>query len=216
MRISKYLLSCARCMKLLLCLPIVLQIACSSVADKNEIADWIELSFFVDALIEIQLKVPPAKIGKELDRMQFIVTEDDSSASLFMAGYDPGKGRDRDLLMIHISGVVVHVERENEDETGLSLEDIKNKIYLSRPDATEHFEFVGEQIFNNYSWLRINLVGGTQRKGVSYASPIHKNYVLILNMIMYGENSNKTKLFSHRHETLKEVVKSVRISSIND
>jgi len=60
------------------------------------------------------------------------------------------------------------------------------------------------------------LVGGTQRKGVSYALPIHENYALILSMTMYGQDSDKTKLFSHRHETLKEVVKSVRISSISD
>jgi hypothetical protein len=133
-----------------------------------------------------------------------------------MTSYDPGKGRDRDLLMTHISGIVIHVERKNDDGIGLSLEDIKNEIYLSRPDAVQHFEFVGEQIFNGVSWLRINLVGGTQRKGVSYALPIHENHVLILSMSIYGQDSNKTKLFSHRHETLKEVVKSVRISSIYD
>jgi len=203
-------------MKLLLCLPIVMQVACFSVADKNEIADWIELSFFIDAMIEIQLEVPPAKIGKELDRMQFIGTKDDSPMRLFIASYDPGKGRDRDLLMTHISGVVIHVDRENDDGVGLSLEDIKNKIYLSRSDGAENFEFGGEQVFTGHSWLRIDLVGGTQRKGVSYALPIHENYALILSMSMYGQDSDKTKLFSHRHETLKEVVKSVRISSISD
>ena len=203
-------------MKLLMCFPIVMQVACSSAAEKTELVDWIELNFLIDAMIEIQLKVPPAKIGKELNKMQFIVTKDDSFTGLFNASYDPGKGRDRDLLMIHMSGDVVHVERENVDGVGLSLEDIKNEIYLSRPDGAESFEFAGEHIFNGRSWLRINLVGGTQRKGVSYASPIHENYALILMMTMYGQDSDKTKLFSHRHETLKEVVKSVRISSISD
>jgi len=202
-------------MKLLLCFSIVMQIACSSVADKNEFSDWIELSFLVDAMIEIQLKVPPAKIGKELERMQFIGTKDDSPESLFIASYDPGKGRDRDLLLTRISGVVVHVERENEDGAGLSLEDIKNKIYLSRSNANQEFQFVGEQNFIGCSWLRVNLIGG-YRKGVAYSTSIHDDYVLILMMSMYGEKPNKTKLFSHRHETLKEVVKSVRISSIND
>ena len=55
-------------MKLLLCFPIVLQVACSSVTEKTELVDWPELSFFIDGIIEIQLKVPPAKTGKKLNK----------------------------------------------------------------------------------------------------------------------------------------------------
>jgi hypothetical protein len=215
MRICKYSVPSPWWIKLLMCLLIIMQVACSSAAEKTELADWVELSFLIDGMIEIQLKVPPVKIGKELNKMQFIGTKDESPESLFIASYDPGRGRDRDLLLIRISGVVVHVERENEDGVGLSLEEIKNKIYLSRSNANQDFEFIGDQNFTGRSWLRVNLIGG-YRKGVAYSTPIQDEYVLILMMSMYGEKSSKTKLFSHRHETLKEVVKSVRISSIND
>lgn len=215
MRCCKFFFWRHWCKTILSCLPVLMQIACSSVSEKTEMRDWIELSFLVDGAIDIQLKVPPEKNRKGTDRMQFIGTKDDSSARLFIAGYDPGRGKYRDISMIHILGVVVRVERENDDGTNLSHEDIQNEIYMSRPNAAETFEFIGEQVFTGQSWLRINLIGGTQRKGVSYALSLNKNYALILTMYMYGEESNKTRLFKKRQETLEQILATVKVSTVD-
>jgi hypothetical protein len=190
-------------------------LACSSAARSTELTEWPELSFFIDGIIEIWLKVPPEKFGKESPEMQFIGIKDDSPTRLFLASYDPGKGRNSDLLLTLIGGVIIRVEGENSDGVDLSLEDIKNEIYLSRPDVNQYFEFVGKQNFAGRSWLKINLIGG-QRQGVSYSAPIQDNYVLVLSMSMYGKESNKTRLFKDRLKTMIEIVKSVRISSISD
>ncbi len=64
----------------------------------------------------------------------------------------------REIPMIYLSGAVARLKRENDSEAGLSLEDIKNRIYLSRPDATEEFDFAGEQVVAGRSWLRINFL----------------------------------------------------------
>jgi len=192
-----------------------MQVACSAVEENTELADWSELGFVIDGMMEIKLRLPPAKMGKELDQMQFITVEkDDVLTGMFIASYDPGRGRDRGLLLVRISGVVARVGNKSAEAGGLSLEDIKRDIYLSRPDATKEFEVLGEEIISDQSWLRVNLIGDT-RKGVVFSRPVFKNYVLILGMSMWGEESDKTRLFKKRQETLEQILATVKVSTVD-
>jgi len=174
-------------------------------------ADWLDLGFLIDGIIEIHLKVPPAENGKESNRMQFIGTTDEPNERMFIASYDPGRGRDRDLNLVRISGVVSRINREIDRGSILSIAEIKNDIYLSRPDAAEHFEIIGEKVLYGHSLLQVNLIG-EQRNGVFYSLPIHKNYVLNLRMSMWGEESSKTRLFRKRHETLKKILSTLQVT----
>lgn len=198
----------------LLGLLFLVQIACSSTTEITDMTRWSELNFLVDGIIDIQLRVPLEENGKAPEKMQFIGTKYNSRERMFIEAYDQGTGEYRELLMTHIMGVVVRVERKNMDGTNLSHKDIEKYIYLSRPNAAEEFEIVGEHLIAGRTWLRINLVGGTQKRGASFALPIDKNYVFILTMYMYGENADETRLYQKRMETLERVLTTVQVSTI--
>jgi hypothetical protein len=80
---------------------------------------------------------------------------------------------------------------------------------LASPDYPRRFELDGEQIYPDREWLRIKLKG--EPYGVSYATPIHKNLMLILLMTVYGEEANESRLFAEREETLEQMLTTVRI-----
>jgi len=173
---------------------------------------WFELEFIVDGKVDIQLAVPPAKAEEQLFEPQFITSSLDSYERLFIADYDPGWGRDRDLLLSGFASNIRRVDLGLSNSSDLSLEYIKNNEYLARPNASELFEIVGEVTFNERAWLHVNLIGGNQ-KGISYATVVNGEYILLISVSIYGEGSDKTNLFSIRHETLKKIVNSVRIST---
>jgi len=170
------------------------------------------MDYMVDGRADIQFLVPPAKAGDELFEPQFISTVPEPIQSILFAMYDPGSWNNRGLLLTRITSTIIRIEREFDDEPAPTLDYIKNDIYLARDDAEQKFDIVGEVKFDNYSWFRVNLIGG-YRRGISYSTLIDDDYVLIISLSMYGEESDKTSLFQARHETLKKVVNSVKIST---
>ena len=185
--------------------------SCASQRDAP-INQWFKMDYIVDGRVDIQFIIPPAKAGAELSEPQFISTVPEPGQSMLFASYDPGSWGNRGLLLTRITSTIIRIEREFDDEPAPSLDYIRNDIYLSRDDAKKKFDIMGEVYFDNYSWLRVNLISG-YRRGISYSTLIGDDYVLILTMSMYGEESDKTNLFRTRHETLKKVINSVKIST---
>jgi hypothetical protein len=171
---------------------------------------WPEMQFIVDGRVEIKLIVPPAKSEPGIFDTQSIHTSIGSLERLFLAFYDPGKGRDRDLLLTHIGSTIIHLKNHGNDKSNPSFESIKNDIYLAGEGSKRKFDFAGEVNFNNRPWLQVNLIGGS-REGISYATIIDGGYALIVTMSIYGEKADQTRLFGNRHETLKTIVNSVQI-----
>lgn len=200
---TRTIVVCFLCLAFLSC--------CASRRDAP-IDQWFEMDFIVDGRADIQFLVPPAKAGKELFELQFISTVPEPVQSMLYASYDPGSWGNRGLLLTSITSTVFRIEPKLDDESTPSLDFIKSYIYLSRTDAQKEFDIVGQDDFNNHSWLRVNLISG-YRRGVSYSTLIGDDYVLILTMSMYGEESDKTSLFQARHGTLKKMVNSVKIST---
>ena len=172
---------------------------------------WFWMEFIVDGRIDIQLMVPPAEAEAEMSEPQFINSSSESFERLFIASYDPGWGRNRGLLLTKFASSLKRIEPKLVPESGLSLEYIKNNVYLARDDAAKEFDIVGEVIFNDQPWLRVNLIGG-HRKGILYATIVNEEYMLLVAMNIYGKDSDQTKLYSTRHETLKKIVNSVKFS----
>ncbi len=171
---------------------------------------WPELHFIVDGKVEIQFRVPPAKAKAELFEPQFISTVLDPTQTMMFASYDPGSWSNRGLLLTSITATVFRLEPNPYQESALTLGDIKNDIYLSRADSAEEFD-IGEEItVNNRRWARVNLIGG-YRRGISYATVVGKHYAFVLSVSLFGEDSDKTRLFQTRHETLKQVIRTTRI-----
>ena len=200
---SRKIVMCFLCLAFLNC--------CASQRDAP-INQWLKMDYIVDGRADIQFLVPPAKAGEELFEPQFISTVPDPIQSMLYASYDPGSWGNRGLLLTSITSTIFRIEPKLNEESTPSLDYIKNYIYLSRADAQNEFDIVGQVKFENYSWLRVNLISG-YRRGISYSTLIGDDYVLILTMSMYGEESDKTGLFRARHETLKKVVNSVKIST---
>ena len=176
------------------------------------VEQWLGMEFIVDGRIDIQVMVPPAKVGVEKLGPHFINATPKSFERLFIASYDPGWGRDRGLLLTKFASSVKRIEPKLGHESGPPLEYIKNNVYLAHDDAAKDFDIVGEVIFNDQPWLRVNLISG-HRRGVSYATIVNGEYILLVSIFMYGEESDQTRLFSVRHETLKKVVNSVKFST---
>ena len=193
----------------LLCLALL-----SSCASRRDapISQWLEMDYIIDGRADIQFIVPPAEAGEELFEPQFISTVPDPIQSILFASYDPGSWGNRGILLTRITSTIIRIEREFNNEPAPSLDYIKNDIYLARADAKKEFDIVGKVKFDNYSWLRVNLIGG-YREGISYSTLVGDDYILILSLSVYGEESDKTSLFRARHETLKKVVNSVKIST---
>lgn len=185
---------------------------CCTVQKDAPLEQWFELEFIVDGKVDIQLAVPPAKAAEQLFEPQFITSSLDSFERLFIADYDPGWGRDRDLLLTRFASNIRRVDLGLSNSSDLSLEYIENNVYLANPKASELFEIVGEVTFNERAWLHVNLIGGFQ-KGISYATVVNGEYILLVSVSIYGEDSDKTNLFTVRHETLKKIVNSVRVST---
>ena len=200
---SRTIVMCFLCLAFLSC--------CASQRDAP-INQWLKMDYIVDGRVDIQFIVPPAKAGEELFEPQFISTVPDPIQSILFASYDPGSWGNRGLLLTRITSTIIRIEREFNDEPTPSLDYIKNDIYLARDDAKKKFDIVGEVKFDNYSWLRVNLIGG-YRRGISYSTLVGDDFVLILSLSVYGEESDKTSLFRTRHETLKKVINSVKIST---
>lgn len=172
---------------------------------------WFWMEFIIDGRVDIQLMVPPAEAEVEMSEPQFINSSSESFERLFIASYDPGWGRNRGLLLTKFASSLKRIEPKLVPESGLSLEYIKNNVYLARDDAAKEFDIVGEVIFNDQPWLRVNLIGG-HRKGILYATIVNEEYMLLVAMNIYGKDSDQTKLYSTRHETLKKIVNSVKFS----
>jgi hypothetical protein len=192
----------------------VILVACSVGAKGSGANDWIRLTYFVDATVEVQIDVPPAEVEQELNDMQFITPKDNSPVRMFSASYDPGNGRDRDLLLTDISGIVIRVDMEKADHSELTLKDIKNEIYVPQKNATRRFEYEGEQEFSGRKWLKVRLKG--KPHGVAYSTPITHNLALILSMTIYGNKANETSLFAARQKTLEDVVSRVKVANVED
>ena len=184
---------------------------CASYRDVPK-EQWFGMEFIIDGRVDIQLLVPPAKAGVEEFGPHFINSSPESFERLFIASYDPGWGRNRGLLLTKFASSIKRVEPKLGRESGPSLEYIKNTVYLARDDAAKDFDIVGEVIINDQSWLRINLISG-HRRGVSYATIVNGEYILLVSIFMYGEESDQTRLFSVRHETLKKVLNSVKFNT---
>ena len=172
---------------------------------------WIGMEFIVDGRVDIQLMTPPEKGEKEEFKPHFINSSSESFERLFIANYDPGWGRNRGLYLTTFASSIKRVEPRLGQDSGPSLEYIKNNVYLARDDAAKVFDIEREVVFNDQSWLRVNLIGA-QRKGVSYSTTVNGEYILLLSMFMYGEDSDQTRLFPVRHETLKKILKTVKFS----
>ena len=184
---------------------------CSATQWEVPLEQWPELLFIVDGRFEIRFVVPPAKVEPELFEPQFISTLSESTQTMLVGNYDPGKGRDRSLLLTRITATVIRIEKKPSYELMPSLDYIKNEIYLARADAEKEFDIVGAVPFNDQPWLRVNLISG-YRRGISYSTLIDDEYVLILSMTIFGENSDKKRLYRTRHATLRNIVNSTKIT----
>ena len=173
---------------------------------------WIEMGFIIDGRADIQLAVPPAKVGPELSEPQFISTSYDSFQRMFLANYDPGWGRNRGLLLSRFASSIKRIEPKLSNDLNLSFEHLKNHVYLARAHAAKEFDIVGVVIFNDHPWLQVNLIGG-YRKGIQYATVVNGEYILLISVSIFGENSDQTSLFPVRHETLRKIVNSVRFNA---
>ena len=173
---------------------------------------WVGMEFIVDGRVDVQLMTPPEKGEKEEFKTYFINSSPESFERLFMTHYDPGWGKNRGLYLTTFGSSIKRVEPRLAQDSGLSLDYIKNNVYLVRDDAAKAFDIEGEVIFNNQPWLKINLIG-KQRKGVSYATTINGEYILLISMYMYGEDSDQTRLFSVRLETLKKIMNTIQFST---
>jgi hypothetical protein len=186
--------------------------SCSVTQKEVPTEQWLEMEFIVDGRVDIRAIVPPAKLGTESIEPQFISTSLESTQTMLFASYDPGRGRNRDLFLTRITSTVIRIEPKSSHESEPSLEFIKNEIYLSRADAARQFEIVGEVAFNDHPWLRVNLIGG-YRRGISYSTIIDGEYILIVGMSIFGENSDQNHLFQTRQKTLKKIVNSTKFST---
>lgn len=190
---------------------LVILSCCASQKDAP-MEQWLKMEMLIDGQMDVQLLFPPAKIKAELLEPQFVSTVPDPIQTVLFASYDPGWGRDRDLLLTRITATIVRIEKRLDYDSSFSLEDIKNEVYLSRDDASKEFEIVGDVVLNGRPWLRVNLISG-YRRGISYSTIIGGRYALIVSMSMYGEDSDQKSLFSTRHDTLRKVVNSVKVGA---
>ena len=184
---------------------------CASYRDVP-VDQWFGMEFIIDGRVDIQLSVPPGKAETELTEPQFISTSPESFQTIFFASYDPGWGRNRGLLLTRFASSIMPIDVKQRLESDPSLEYIKNVVYLNRDDAAKEFDIFGEVIFNDQPWLRVNLISG-YRRGISYATIVNGEYILLVGMTIFGEGSDQTNLYSVRHETLKTMVNSVEFST---
>ena len=184
---------------------------CASYRDVP-VDQWFGMEFIIDGRVDIQLSVPPGKAETELTEPQFISTSPESFQTIFFASYDPGWGRNRGLLLTRFASSIMSIDVKQRLESDPSLEYIKNVVYLNRDDAAKEFDIFGVVIFNDQPWLRVNLISG-YRRGISYATIVNGEYILLVGMTIFGEGSDQTNLYSVRHETLKTMVNSVEFST---
>jgi hypothetical protein len=196
------------------CLVLILLTSCTPSIKSIDERDWIELSYLVDGKVEIHLKVPHARSDQNFDQLQFVKTEVDEPTRLFWGSYDPGRGRDRDLLLTDVSGVILKSEQGSYENGGMSIEDVKNDIYLTHPRADRRFDVKGEVVYSGRSWLKINLKG--KPHGVTWSTPIFENFALKIAMTMYGDEARESKLFAYREEVLRRILATVEIYTIDN
>jgi hypothetical protein len=183
---------------------------CSFSQREAPVDQWHQMDFVIDGKAGIKMIAPPAKSDPSLFEPQFISTSSESIERMFVAHYDPGWGRDRDLLLTRIVASITRLDRNEKDGSQLSLEDIKNDVYLASDDTGKRFEIIGEVKVNDKSWLHINLIGGS-RQGVSYSTIVDGGYALMVTMSVYGDKADQSRLYQTRHETLRTIVNSVSI-----
>ena len=141
-------------------------LSCCASSRDAPIDQWLMMDYIVDGRVDIQFIVPPAKAGEELFEPQFISTVPEPDQIILFASYDPGSWGNRGLLLTRITSTIFRIEREFDDEPAPSLDYIKNDIYLSRDDAKKEFDIVGQVNFGNYTWLKVNLIGGYRRGNI--------------------------------------------------
>lgn len=186
--------------------------ACTSIVNFSDQTKWLEQTFVIDASVEVSVKLPPAKRDPRLEDVQFVATKDNPISNIFFGLYDPGWGKDRDLLLTRMSGTVVRVDGDSNRKSELTTEDIEREVYMPRKGATQRFDFKEIVELSGRKWLRLDYLGYPH--GTAYATVIGENLVLTVSMTMFGEVARETKLFRERQITLKEVVSAIEVTKI--
>lgn len=186
--------------------------SCSASRKDAPMDEWIEMEFIIDTTVDVQLALPPARAVTEHAGPQFITTSDNSFQRIFLQGYDPGWGKNRGLLLSRFGSSIKRIEPKMINDSKQFLEYVKEQVYLAREDAAKDFEIVGETIFNDHPWLQVKLISG-YRKGIQYATILNGEYILLVSVSIFGEDSDQSNLYLIRHETLKKIVNSIRFSS---
>jgi hypothetical protein len=196
---------------ILLCTFFIVLSGCSSATINDDTSTWNELTYVVNASVEVQIKLPPAKMEAELQDTQFVVTKNSPATRLFIASYDPGWGSDRDLLLTTFSAYIFQLEREG-DEQAVTLDEFKSRVLFTNKKAARGFNTIGVETHSNREWLKNRLKG--KQHGVTFSTVIDDDLVLHIIMTMYGKDANQTKLFEKRLETIEKLLSTVKISIV--
>lgn len=191
---------------------IVLTTGCAHI-DRFDQKSWVLNEFIIDGLFRIDIELPSNKPEMGGLRDQFIVTEEGVGHRLFIANYDRGYGRVRDLNYTHISGTIIPFRETVKFDGKIDSEEIMATIYRPAEDPYNKFMYEGDHVHAGITWTRIDRKLEWER-GISYVAPIFGRHVLILNMTTHGEYSDETELFRLREQTLIQVVNSVRVDEL--
>lgn len=210
----------------------LLQVACSSLPPWENPEDWIGFTYVVDGEFEVRVRVPPAEHDKGIEDIQFVATGDEPVTVLLRAGYDPGWGRNRGLLLTDISVRVrpVQTRTAGGPET---MQDVREQLYGEASPDPARYAYEGIRRLGGRDWLRVRLVEeefhaidpveptspedaqafSWAPPGMRYATPLGGHLVLELDMTMDGKDAD-SRLFKRREQTLEEIARTVEVSPV--
>lgn len=173
--------------------------------------EWVTLSALVDGVIEVQATFPYPANDHWTTKTQFAKSEANKLTRIFSLSYDPGGGRMDGMMWVHMYGAIFRLERQTVGDGPLTIGDVFEAVYQSDTKTKDDYKLAGIENIANKEWFRVNYKGDFPSGGVFYYKPIADKYALMISMEMFGEDSNRTKLYQQRYQDLLKAIGSVRI-----
>jgi hypothetical protein len=186
--------------------------ACSSINQKPESA-WQEVAFDINGAFILHMKLPPVESGVMPIEPTFKAVEKETSERLFLAEYDPGSGRLREILLTSIWATVVRFPESSLKDNARAFDEIKATVFEDTKEWQNSFSYKGYEEIAEFTWLSVSF-DNSSWNGAGFTTVIFDDYALILGVRVFDEHNKLAELREHRINTLRQIAESIRVEPL--
>jgi len=173
----------------------------------------VPVAFDINGSFVISMSLPAANIENVTNSAPFVAIDRAASQQLFQAMYDPGRGKNRGILLTRVWATVHRFSESEMSDVDNQFERAKMLFTEEGNDFFKNYSLEGVETLNSRNWLSVKLEGGISR-GIAFVTETNKEYALIVGVRVFANDDNASELRKIRIDTLRQIVESVRVEAL--